>query len=232
VAKRLIFLVWALSFTLVSAGPSLAWFEETHLAIAKAAGYPKWYNAAGADIAKSKMGGREGHNHYCSSPPGTVVTSEMVLDQARRYNQIDPGGHLYGAIIGSFRAYLLQRKAGQYAENQMAYLIHYIGDLSMPLHHTPHNRYNKAYHMANDGIIEQEVLGNLEGIRIYDLTIRSERDLADAVARIANLSKSLGHKLEQENRLMTKKEAYAQISHSASLLKALLNYVRGAVPGK
>ncbi|MGD0397467.1 MAG: hypothetical protein ABSC04_00990 [Syntrophobacteraceae bacterium] len=35
---------------------SLAWLDETHLAIAKAAGYQKWYNAAGADIAKVKAG--------------------------------------------------------------------------------------------------------------------------------------------------------------------------------
>jgi len=224
-------LIGALCFMLASAGPSPAWFEETHLAIAKAAGYKKWYNAAGADIAKAKMGGREAHNHYHSSPAGTVITPEMVLKQARRYDQIDPRGHLYGAIIGSFREYLKQRKAGKYAENQMAYLIHYIGDLSMPLHHTPHNKFNKTYHMTNDGIIEREVLGNLGKIRIYDITIKSERDLAGAVARIANLSKTLGRKLEQEGRPMTQKEAYVQISHSASLLKALLEYTRPIAPG-
>ena len=217
---------------LSAAGPSLAWFEETHLAIAKAAGYSKWYNAAGADIAKSKMGAREGHNHYHSSPAGTVITPELVLAQARYYDQIDPQGHLYGAIIGSFREYLKQRKAGKYAENQMAYLIHYIGDLSMPLHHTPNNDFNKTFHMPNDGIIEHEVLGHLEKIRLYDLTIKSEMDLASAVARIANLSKTLGHRLEKEGRLMTKAEAYAQISHSAALLKALLKYIRRTVAGK
>ena len=31
---------------------SHAWFDETHLAIPKAAGYSKWYNAAAADVAK------------------------------------------------------------------------------------------------------------------------------------------------------------------------------------
>jgi hypothetical protein len=223
--------MWALFFMLAAAGPSLAWFEETHLAIAKAAGYSKWYNAAGADIAKSKMGAREGHNHYHSSPAGTVITPAMVLEQARRYDQIDPKGHLYGAIIGSLRKYLEQRKAGKYAENQMAYLIHYIGDLSMPLHHIPNNKFNKTYHMPNDGIIEQEVLGHLEKIRLYDLTITSEMDLAIAVARIANTSKTLGHRLEKEGRLMTKEEAYGQISHSASLLKALLQYTRKPARG-
>jgi hypothetical protein len=31
---------------------SHAWFDEPHLAIAEAAGYSKWYNAAAADLAK------------------------------------------------------------------------------------------------------------------------------------------------------------------------------------
>jgi hypothetical protein len=218
--------VIALFLILAAAGQAAAWYEETHLAVAKAAGYAKWYNAAAADIAKAKMGPREGHNHYHMSPHGTVITSEMVFRQARQYDRIDPDGHLYGAIIESLRDYLKARQTGKYAENQMAYLIHYVGDLSMPLHHTPYNAFNRKYHGANDGIIEHEVLANLEKIRIYELSIGSEKDLADAVARIANLSKALGQKLEREDRLMTKAEAYTQISHSASLLKAILRYIR------
>jgi hypothetical protein len=222
--------IFTLFLILATAMPAAAWYEETHLAIAKAAGYAKWYNAAAADIAKAKMGAREGHNHYHSSPHGTLITSEMVFQQARRYDRIDSDGHLYGAIIESFRDYLKARKTGKHAENQMAYLIHYVGDLSMPLHHTPHNAFNRKYHSANDGIIEHEVLANLEKIRIYDIFIGSEKDLAAAVARIANISKALGQKLEREGRLMIPAEAYAQISHSASLLKAILQYVRSIPP--
>jgi hypothetical protein len=33
-----------------------AWFGETHLAIAKVAGYEKWFNAAGLEVAKQKWG--------------------------------------------------------------------------------------------------------------------------------------------------------------------------------
>jgi hypothetical protein len=211
---------------LTAAGPAAAWYEETHLAIAKAAGYTKWYNAAAADIAKAKMGPREGHNHYHTSPYGTAITADMVLRQARQYDRIDPEGHLYGAIIASLRDYLRARERGQYAENQMAYLIHYVGDLSMPLHHTPFSAFNRKQHAANDGIIEHEVLANINRIRVYDLSIGSEAELAAAVARIANLSKALGQKLEREGRLMTRSEAYTQAGHSASLLKAILQYAR------
>ena len=48
---------WLLAFS-ICALPALgwAWHDETHIAITKAAGNEKWYNAAGADIAKVKAG--------------------------------------------------------------------------------------------------------------------------------------------------------------------------------
>ncbi len=226
--KRYAFIITAVTMVIISvASSTFAWFDETHLAVGKAAGYKKWYNAAGADVAKVKAGKIESHNHYSNSLRGTVITSTMVLEQAKRYDTVDPKGHLYGAIIGSFRKYVKARKANDYPENHMAYLVHYIGDLSMPLHNSMYNSFNKKYHMANDGIIDKEVLENLNKIKLYNVKIRSEADLASEVARIANLSKALSRQLEREDRLMTKKEAYRQISHSASLLKGVLKYVRG-----
>jgi hypothetical protein len=223
--KRMITLT-ILLMTLVATSPVHAWFDETHLAIAKAAGYRKWYNAAAADVSRIKLGRMEGYNHYHNSNKGIVITSAMVLEQAQRYDTKDPEGHLYGAILGSFRRYMKAKQVGKYAENHMAYLVHYVGDLSMPLHHTPYNAFNKQHHLANDGIIEDEVLANSEKIEIYAITIESEADLVNEVTRIANLAKKLGHRMEAEDRGMTKAEAYRQISHSASLLKAILTYIR------
>jgi hypothetical protein len=40
-----------------------------------------------------------------------------------------------------------------------------------------------------------------------------------------NLSLRLGYKLQKENRFLTKDEAYEQLGHSASLFKAILDYV-------
>jgi len=60
---------------------------------------------------------------------------------------------------------------------------------------------------------------------IGPITINSEEDVAKAIARIANLAIELGYRLERENRLLTKEEAYDQISHSASLFKGILEYV-------
>jgi hypothetical protein len=208
--------------------PSLgwAWHDETHIAIAKVAGYAKWYNATGADMAKIKAGSIEGGNHYVNNPPGTVVTPELVLEQAALYNKPDDEkGHLYGAIIASLRECRTTTRKGKYAEYHLAFCAHYLGDLSMPLHHMLYNAYNRKYHTKIDGIINNEVLDNLDRIKIYPIEIKSEQDLAREVARIANQAMNLGYQLEKEERLLTKAEAYHQISHSASLLKGVLGWL-------
>jgi len=204
---------------------SRAWHDETHIAIAKVAGYHKWFNATGADMAKLKAGDIERHNHYVNNSQDTVVTPEMVLDQARKYNQIDKTGHLYGAIIASLRDYIKVKKRGKYAEYHLAFCSHYVSDLSQPLHNMAYNAFNRKYHEEIDGIINDEVLDNLDKIKIYPIKIESEEDLAREVAQIANDAKELGYKLEKENRLLTKDEAYRQISRSASLFRAILDYV-------
>lgn len=79
--------------------------------------------------------------------------------------------------------------------------------------------------MAVDSTVNDEVLGNLDKIKMYPITINSEKDLAKEIARIATLSLNLGYKLEDENRALTKDEAYIQLGHSTSLFKATLEYV-------
>ena len=207
-------------------GNSYSWYDETHIAIAKATGYKKWFNATGADMAKLKAGRIEKLNHYVNNPRGTTVIPKMVLQQVNKYNQTDdPMGHLYGAIIASVRDYLKARDEGKYGEYHLGFCAHYVGDLSQPLHNTLYNSYNRKYHQTTDGIINDEVLDNLDKIKIYPITIESEKDLAKEIARIANLSLKKGYQIQDEKRLLTKDEAYEQISHSASLFKAILEYV-------
>ncbi len=114
---------------------------------------------------------------------------------------------------------------GKYGEYHLAFCSHYVGDLSQPLHNTVYNSYNRKYHGTTDGIINDEVLDNIDKIKIYHIKIESEKDLANEIARIANLSIEKGYQIQDENRLLTKEEAYEQISHSASLFKAILRYV-------
>ena len=162
-----------------------------------------------------------------NNPRGTVVTPEMVLAQVERYNQKDPVGHLYGAIVASVRDYVEAKKRGRYAEYHLAYCAHYIGDLSQPLHSIMYSDYNKRNHTKTDGVINDGILDKLEAIKVYDIEIKTEDELAKEIARITSLSMALGYKLEDEGRLLSREEAYRQISHSASLFRAVLRYVEG-----
>ncbi|HUJ79241.1 MAG TPA: hypothetical protein VLY45_02870 [Nitrospiria bacterium] len=230
--RRIIKLSSALVFVcllLLAPEPARAWHDHTHLAIAKAAGDPGWYNAAAADVTKIKAGAIEDKNHFFDNDKNVEVTPRLVLDQAGRYN--DPGdeqGHLYGAIIASLRAYRAAKEAGRYADYHLAFAAHYLGDLSQPLHNIAYDGFNRAHHAANDGLVERDVLDRVADIqkRMYEIRLRPdhfEEDLAREIARIANLSRLLGLKLKSERRDMTPEEAYTQLAHSASLLRAVIN---------
>ncbi len=222
------FLVQAL-FGLLISPPSYAWFDETHIAVAKFAGYTKWFNACGPDMIKVKLGDKEGNNHYVNNPRGTVVTTEIVMAQVEGYDQIDEHGHLYGAIIASLRNYITDKKEGKYGEYHLAFCAHYVGDLSQPLHNTEWSSFNERNHQAVDGTVNDEVLDHLERIRVYPIKINSEEDLAREISKVANLSMMLGYRLEDENRVLTKEEAYQQLGHSASLFKGILEYAKRLV---
>ena len=152
----------------------------------------------------------------------------MVLSQAEKYKKIDRHGHLYGAIIAAVRDYLKKRETGKYAEHHMAFCAHDVGDLSQPLHNIEYTLFNLRCHKDIDGIIDKGILNNLEQIKIYSIQIASEEDFAKEIARISNQAMILGYKLEDEKRLLTKEEAYQRISHSTSLFKAILDYVKDA----
>jgi hypothetical protein len=228
---RIKLIVFLLILFVINLNTASGWYDETHLAVAKAAGYSKWYNATGADITKTKAGSIEFYNHYFDNNSDVEVTPEMVMSQISKYNNpADKGGHLYGAIIASLREYKKTTQAGKYPEYHIAFCAHYVGDLSQPLHNIPYDDFNKTHHDINDGIVEAEVLKNVFRIEknMYPINLRPnffEEDLSREIARIANLSRKLGHKLKTENRNMTKKEAYVQLGHSASLLRAILRYL-------
>jgi hypothetical protein len=229
--KKLLFTLLTVFALLFFAVQAWAWHDKTHLMIAKAAGRTSWYNAAGADLAKIKAGNIEKYNHWFNNNAEAEVTVRMVMNQVGRYNQrnksMDSEGHVYGAIIASLRAYDKTVQSGKYAEYHLDYCAHYIGDLSQPLHNIPYDDYNEIWHSAADGVVENTIWDEVDRIaaQMYEIRLSAENfeaDLAREIARIANLSRRLGHRLRKANRTMTKEEACKQLGHSASLLKAVL----------
>lgn len=76
--------------------------------------------------------------------------------------------------------------------------------MSNPLHNTTYNEFNKKHHRFNDGIIDDEIADNIQKIIIEEIPINNIDDIANEIAKIANVSKDLGYRLEKENRDMTK----------------------------
>ena len=210
---------------------AFGWYDKTHVSIAKAAGYDRWFNAVGADIAKIKAGNIEAYNHICNNNENREVTAALVHAQVPRYNDPrDAEGHLYGAIIAALREYKKSTLAQKYAEYHLAYCAHYVGDLSQPLHNFPNDEFNRRFHLKNDGIVDEEVMKHHGRIaeNMHPIVLRPEKfedDLAREIAQLANTARYLGLRLKRENRVMTKDEAYRQLGHSASLLRAILVYL-------
>ncbi len=233
-ALKLSFFVLTCLFVLSS--PASAWSDHTHLAIARAAGYDEWYNAVAADILAVRLGRAERRNHDAAIDRRKSITGELVLEQADKVKNPSTGeGLLYGAIIASIEEYERgYRNRDVDRDYYLALAVHYIGDLSAPLHNIAYDGFNAAHHAANDALLDRELkddscvvkTGKI-GEKMYEITIAPERwkaDLAKEVARIAVLSRQLGLTLEAENRDMTKEEAYVQAGHSASLLRAIVKW--------
>ncbi len=233
-ALKLSFFVLTGLFVLSS--PAYSWSDRCHLAIARAAGYDEWYNAVAADILAARLGRAERRNHDAAIDRRKPITEAQVLEQAEKVKNPSNGeGQLYGAIIASVEEYeRAYRNRDVDRDYFLSLAVHYIGDLSAPLHNIAYDDFNTAHHAANDALLDRELkddacvvkTGKIEE-KMYAITITPEHwktDLAKEVARIAVLSRRLGLLLEAENRDMTKEEAYVQAGHSASLLRAVLKW--------
>ena len=227
--KKIFFGFLAILLFVSCFSPAMAWHDRTHIAVGVAAQFDQAYNLAAPDVAKLKLDTVEEYNHWVDNSETTTITKALIKGQIQKYNlgtEREKGGHLYGAIVAAVRAYQDESGAGKFATYHLAYAGHYIGDLSMPLHNIDNTLLETLpNHYENDHIVENEITTNMDKIKLFPITIKNEDDLIHNIAIIATRSKDLGYKLLKEKRNMTKEEAYQQISQSASLFKAVLEYV-------
>jgi hypothetical protein len=230
--KHRIIKIAAVGCLLLSHGAAAhGWYDKTHISIAQAAGYDRWFNAVGADIAKIKAGNIEACNHFFNNSENREITPQQVFSQVARYNDPrDSEGHLYGAIIAALREYKKSTLVKKYAEYHIAYCAHYVGDLSQPLHNMDNDEFNQRFHHIDDGIVDEEVMKHIDRIteNMHVIVLRPEKfeeDLAREISQLANTARYLGLRLKREKRPITKDEAYRQQGHSASLLRAILVYL-------
>jgi hypothetical protein len=225
-----VFFGFLVMFLFVSCfGSAMAWHDRTHIAVGIAAKFDQSYNLAAPDVAKLKAYHVEDYNHWVNNEEKDEISPELVRGQIQKYNlgiEGEEKGHLYGAIVAAVRAYRDESGAGKFATYHLVYAGHYIGDLSMPLHNIVNSPLDTLpNHYDNDHILENEITNNISKIKLFPMTIKNEEDLIQNIALIARKAKDLGYKLLKERRNMTKEEAYQQISQSASLFKAVLEYV-------
>ena len=206
----------------------MAWLDQTHIAVGKVAQFDQAYNLAAPDVAKLKAYTVEGYNHWVNNLEETTITEKLIRGQIQNYNlgiESEKTGHLYGAIVAAIRAYRDESAAGKFATYHLVYAGHYIGDLSMPFHNMDSKKLKIGDHLRNELIIENEITTNINEVKLFTMMIKNEDDLIQSIECIARKSKDLGYKLQKEKRNMSKEEAYQQLSQSASLFKAVLEYV-------
>jgi hypothetical protein len=227
--KKIFFGLLVIALFVFCFSPAMAWHDRTHIAVGVAAKFDQAYNLAGPDVAKLKADTVEEYNHWVDNSETTAITKALIKGQIQKYNlgtEREKGGHLYGAIVAAVRAYQDESGAGKFATYHLAYAGHYIGDLSMPLHNIDNSLLcTLPNHYDNDHIVEDEITTNMDKIKLSPMTIKNEDDLIENIMCIATKSKNFGYKLLRERRNITKEEAYQQISQSASLFKAVLEYV-------
>jgi len=120
--------------------------------------------------------------------------------------------------VASLRQAKSAFKSGKHdAEYHLAFCAHYIGDLSNPFHNMLYDDFNKQRHLINDGVVDDEVMGNIDKIKNLMIPMKLNKDnfesaIAKEIAVIANNARNLGQKLKKENRDMTSEEAYIQLA--------------------
>ncbi len=227
--KKVYFGLLAVFLFVSSFSTAMAWHDRTHIAVGQVAGFDLACYLVAPDVAKLKAHHVEDYNHWVNNEEKDDITPESIKGQIQKYNlgiEGEEKGHLYGAIVAAIRAYRDESGAGKYGVYHLVYAGHYIGDLSMPFHNIVRDKFNADHHGPYDGIVENEIASNLDKVVLYPITIKNEDDLIQNIARIAQKAKDLGFKFKKGDGDMTKKEtAYEQLSDSASLFKAVLEYV-------
>ncbi len=223
-----------------------AWDELTHKAVGDIINFDLSNHLSAPDIARAKLGDVELKNHFYDCRENLNISIALVKSQKSWYNNpSDEDGHLYGAILQSVEDYQKSKLSGKGKSFLLAWVGHYIGDLSNPLHNIEYEQFNKICHAANDSMLESVISSLVDSlkktVKNNPIVIKNEDDLAKYIVELASKSKAIGYELskkwnketanmaEDEKKkhivTMTREQAIEQVRQSALLLDAVLKYV-------
>lgn len=221
--------------------PAMAWTDEAHMAVGLAAGYRNFQNCPSPDLshAVAEINGltqTDAQAHFLNFPADREITADDVyaqLEDLGKSREDCPDGYLFGAILHTVRLAKEKTQSGAYDEEYYAVLLHYLADISQPLHVSPFDDFNQKNHLACDDILADKeaqypvftammVAGSLT---VDDeLRFETEEELVDAVVTLAKQAQELAGTIRKEDRIITREEAVLQLSRSATLSKAVLRY--------
>lgn len=226
----------ALSF---SPAPAEAWTDQTHMAIERAAGLMSYQNAPSPDVSKTvsainKLKKNDGQGHFFdASKPPTRKDVEEQLEMIGQGRDDSPDGWILGGIINATRKAKAWTEQGKFDDYNYAILGHYCGDLSMPLHMSVYDDFNRKHHLNIDQTLNHsEVKWDVDGVPLItkemtvddSLRFNNEDEIIDHMLMIANESFELAQKLRKENRELTHDEAIQRVNRSATFFRALMRY--------
>lgn len=207
-----------------SIAPVNSWFDKTHIAVVQACNVQYSPCLAIAPDVVSHKYPVEAANHF-SSAANVSVSFNYVLKQVVRYDKDDSKGHLYGAIIASARQVYKNMKNQVRPDYDYAFLAHYVGDLSQPLHNSPYDLFNKKNHKRIDGLVDDiPNLAELIFLRMGKLRICTDAEIVVAVADLANKARAADKILR--NHEFSQSDALNLLGRSATLLNAIDIYLR------
>ena len=144
-----------------------------------------------------------------------------------------PDGWILGGIINATRKAKAWTEQGKFDDYNYAILGHYCGDLSMPLHMSVYDDFNRKHHLNIDQTLNHsEVKWDVDGVPLItkEMTVddsvrfNNEDEIIDHMLMIANESFELAQKLRKENRELTHDEAIQRVNRSATFFRALMRY--------
>ena len=215
-----------LLLTLGALNPAQAWFDGSHQAIMSAAGaQAEAHTAPGPDMMTRKVP-QEGYNHFSNAilDDHPARARQQIRDQATRYDQNDPEGHLLGAVLAALRTLQARQCRGGYAAYERGFLAHYVGDLLQPLHSGAYDAFNRREHLRIDGLMETvPKLATAIAAQMTPMNLRCEDEVVAAIVDAAHLAARMNGALRASGTL-SQDQGLALLAHAASLLRALYAY--------
>lgn len=229
----------AITFASFAPQQADAWTDQTHMAIALAAGLKSFNNACAPDIshAVAKLNNlpkTDSQAHFFDA--NRPITKKDVYDQLDQIGQQRSDGnegYVLGEILHVVREAKERTAEGKFDDYYYDVLAHYVGDMSQPLHMTIYDAYNRSHHLKTDMILDrQDVKYDVDGAEIIakelkvnkNVVFHNEDEIVNALVILANQSHNLATQLRKENRMITQQEAITQASRAATVLHALLVY--------